>query len=547
MRVPALSLAIGLVSSVSLAQSAGVPLSNWTVPAYRSSSASGGLTTMAEVTPGIAFVAIQPCRVADTRGNGAPIQGGIFANSEARNWLITGKCGIPAGTDAVSANFSVVSVGATPTGAFLLAWPTGQPAPPTAIMTYGPGVTVISNAAVVPLNASGQMTVNVSHSTHVILDVNGYFTDQYNPGVSFHAVSSTAAPAILAENTSQAVAGAFAIQAVVTSNLAGGSSAAVRGIHNNSSNNNGIGVWGSHAGAGWGVLGTSQTGFGTVGQIFGNIGIGVFGQMAGNTCIICRSAGVYGVDGGGGVAAVRDSVGVRGESRFHIGVLGISEAFFDGAGLGGIRGELTDSAGNQLVAGVLGFKGTTNYGVYAYGGYGSGGAVYSVDPHPQDASKVIRYVSLEGNESGTYFRGRGRFQNGIATIDVPEDFRLVTDPEDLTVQVTPIGQMASVGVVKIGLDRIVVRGSRDVEFSYMVNGVRKSHKHLTPIGPGAEFMPESADTRMPLYLTEGQRQMLISNGTYRPDGTVNRETARRLGWDKEWEKRNRPAPQPATD
>jgi hypothetical protein len=28
-----------------------------------------------------------------------------------------------------------------------------------------------------------------------------------------------------------------------------------------------------------------------------------------------------------------------------------------------------------------------------------------------------------------------------------------------------------------------------------------------------------------------------SIGTYNPDGTVNMETARRLGWDKEWEKR----------
>jgi hypothetical protein len=49
---------------------------------------------------------------------------------------------------------------------------------------------------------------------------------------------------------------------------------------------------------------------------------------------------------------------------------------------------------------------------------------------------------------------------------------------------------------------------------------------------------------MPLYLTEGQKEMLISNGTYQPDGTVNMETARRLGWDKEWEKRGRLAPQP---
>ncbi len=143
---------------------------------------------MTDVSPGIGFVAMQPCRIADTRGNGAPIQGGIFENGEARNWTLTGLCGIPAGTDAVSVNFSVTgSPGTIPAGSFLLAWPTGQPPPPTAIMTYGPGQT-ISNAAIVSLNASGQMTVNVSGSTHVILDVNGYFSDRYNPGVPFRVI-----------------------------------------------------------------------------------------------------------------------------------------------------------------------------------------------------------------------------------------------------------------------------------------------------------------------------------------------------------------------
>jgi hypothetical protein len=52
---------------------------------------------------------------------------------------------------------------------------------------------------------------------------------------------------------------------------------------------------------------------------------------------------------------------------------------------------------------------------------------------------------------------------------------------------------------------------------------------------------------MPLWLTEGQKQILISNGTYNGDGTVNMDTARRLGWDKEWEKRKEPAPRPTPE
>jgi len=49
---------------------------------------------------------------------------------------------------------------------------------------------------------------------------------------------------------------------------------------------------------------------------------------------------------------------------------------------------------------------------------------------------------LEGPEAGTYFRGRARFSHGMARIEAPESFRLVTDEKSLTVQITPIGQVA---------------------------------------------------------------------------------------------------------
>ncbi len=139
MRVVAVRVVVLVFLSFAPSFLSAQEIPNWTVPTYRASSAVGGLTTMADVTPGVGFVGIQPCRVADTRGNGAPIQGGIFANSALRTWDLTGLCGLPAGTDAISANFTVVAAGGIPPGSFLLAWPTGQAPPPTAIMTYGPG------------------------------------------------------------------------------------------------------------------------------------------------------------------------------------------------------------------------------------------------------------------------------------------------------------------------------------------------------------------------------------------------------------------------
>ncbi|HMF07963.1 MAG TPA: hypothetical protein VKJ00_02430, partial [Thermoanaerobaculia bacterium] len=80
----------------------------------------------------------------------------------------------------------------------------------------------------------------------------------------------------------------------------------------------------------------------------------------------------------------------------------------------------------------------------------------------------------------------------------------------------------------------VVLSSRDVAFDYLVHGVRRAFRNFQPIGEGRDFMPRSADERMPAYLTEEARGRLIANGTYNEDGTVNRATAERLGWTKIW-------------
>jgi hypothetical protein len=539
MRSTALAtLVLGLVSlSVSAQQ---VPLTNWAVPPYRSIG-SGGITTMTDITPPRAFIGIQPCRVADTRGNGAPIQGGIFANSQARNWTVWGICGIPTGADAVSVNFSVVSTAATPAGAFLLAWPTGQAPPPTAIMTYGPGATILSNAAIVPLNGSGQMTVNVSNSTHVIMDVNGYFSDTLqNTANSFKLTSDAAFPGatLVAENFASG-AGAVAIQGVISSIPAGSSSAAVRGINNNTVNNNGLGVWGSHAGAGWGVLGESQTGFGVVGKTSGSIGIGVFGQTASTTN---NNAGVWGVTGGTSALACCDVAGVRGESAGGFGVLGISKG-----GIAAVFGVRTDASNQILNVGELG---TVDYAVFSDGNAYVAGTFAAavknfVEPHPLDASKEIRYVSLEGPRSEVYFRGTAQVSQGVTRIAIPDEFRLVAARDTYSTLVTPVGGMATVAVISEGEDGIVIEASRNVKVHYVVYAERESIHQSSAIIDNVHFRGDSeVEIR---HFPDSYRQRMIQNGTLNPDGTVNMETARRLGWDKMWEKRGRPAPQPTSD
>ena len=135
---------------------------------------------------------------------------------------------------------------------------------------------------------------------------------------------------------------------------------------------------------------------------------------------------------------------------------------------------------------------------------------------------------------GTYFRGTASIVNHQAVIVIPEDFRIVTDAEGLTIQVTPIGAYSQVYVESKDLNQIVIRGSQDVPFDYMVNGVRRAFKNFEPVQTGYVFMPQSPSDRMPLYLTEEAKARLISNGTYNPDGTVNMTTAERAGFTRIW-------------
>jgi hypothetical protein len=209
-------------------------------------------------------------------------------------------------------------------------------------------------------------------------------------------------------------------------------------------------------------------------------------------------------------------------------------------------------AGAEIAWGALGSlpgvdsPGVPPWAVFGGGTIGATGTKHFLDPHPTDPSRTIGYMSLEGPEAGTYFRGRARFQNGLARIPVPEHFRLVTDPEGLTVQITPIGAMASFAVLRMDLEEIVVEASRNVEFSYLVQGVRATFKDVGPWRGAEEFMPRSADAKIPQWLSPAQRRHLIQNGTYREDGTVNMETARRLGWDRAWAAARdaRPSPEP---
>jgi len=208
---------------------------------------------------------------------------------------------------------------------------------------------------------------------------------------------------------------------------------------------------------------------------------------------------------------------------------GVSAVNSGAAGIG-IYGEASDSTG----VGGAGVYGATSaplgFGISCAGTFIVTGAKLFTQPHPQDASKEVRFVCLEGNESGTYFRGSSKLIGGEAVIDVPEEFRLVSEGAGLTVQVTSVGLPAALYVVSKDLDRIVVRGNVDVDFDYFVNGVRRGYGDFETMAENRFFVPTERGVPFGTQYPEAVRQILVENGTLNPDYTPNEATAAANGW-----------------
>ncbi len=130
---------------------------------------SGTLNSNAvfQVTGPLQLVPVTLCRLIDTRQSGGAIQGGT-----ARNFTVPqlGACGIPTSAAAYSLNVTAVPHGSL---GYLTIWPTGEPQPQVSTMN-SPDGRVKANAAIVPASNNG-VSVYVSQTSDVLLDINGYF------------------------------------------------------------------------------------------------------------------------------------------------------------------------------------------------------------------------------------------------------------------------------------------------------------------------------------------------------------------------------------
>jgi prepilin-type processing-associated H-X9-DG protein len=121
----------------------------------------------------IRFYTVAPCRIVDTRNTAGPVGGPALSAGLSRVLPITGYCGIPAGATAVSLNVTVTD--STATGNVAL-YPASITAPATSTINYVVGITRANNA--VTLLHNGQLEAICRPgpgTTHLIIDVNGYF------------------------------------------------------------------------------------------------------------------------------------------------------------------------------------------------------------------------------------------------------------------------------------------------------------------------------------------------------------------------------------
>ncbi len=110
------------------------------------------------------FVPVAPSRVLDTRTAGGSLQPDV-----ARAITVTGGI-VPVGAAAVSLNVTVVD----PSAGYLAVWPADQNRPSTSVLNYDDQQT-IANAVTVRVSAAGQIAVASSSSTHLIIDVVGWY------------------------------------------------------------------------------------------------------------------------------------------------------------------------------------------------------------------------------------------------------------------------------------------------------------------------------------------------------------------------------------
>jgi uncharacterized repeat protein (TIGR03803 family) len=151
---------------------------------------SGSLVQIVNPVPtSLQFVPVTPCRIVDTRNPNGPFGGPAIQGETYRSFPLAqsgNPCNIPASAVAYSLNVTVVpqhNLG------YLTIWPAGEGQPTVSTMN-SPDGRIKANAAIVPAGMpSGSVSVYVSNTTNVLLDIDGYFSTPSQGSLQFYPLT----------------------------------------------------------------------------------------------------------------------------------------------------------------------------------------------------------------------------------------------------------------------------------------------------------------------------------------------------------------------
>lgn len=118
--------------------------------------------------PAVAFKPLTPARVVDTR---SALGATTLAAGVMKRVQISGRGGVPAGSSAISANFTIVQPASA---GYLTVWNCSGDRPVVSTSNFTSG-DVAPNAATVPLDATGGLCVYSNVATDLVVDVNGFY------------------------------------------------------------------------------------------------------------------------------------------------------------------------------------------------------------------------------------------------------------------------------------------------------------------------------------------------------------------------------------
>ncbi len=134
----------------------------------------------------LAFYALAPCRLVDTRQASGSLGGPSLVAGQNRTFpVLSSSCNIPAAAQAYSLNMTAVPHG---TLGYLTTWPAGNARPTASTLNASTGA-ISANAAIVPAGTNGSISVYASDSTDLVIDIDGYFAPAAAGALSFYSAT----------------------------------------------------------------------------------------------------------------------------------------------------------------------------------------------------------------------------------------------------------------------------------------------------------------------------------------------------------------------